>query len=197
MKKNLLLIELTFLLFSNFAIAQSNEYPTSGDVTIRNYSPNLILQRNTDDGGFTAGIQTKMLNGTNNWYFGSLYTDSWIVSKGDYQNAKLTVQSNGNVGIGTLYPSNLQGWSNVLDVYGAHHSKILATSENSSYRVGIFSHNQEWYGGGGFVGTESNHTLHLITNYNVKMSILTNGNVGIGTTNPSSMLTVAGNIASR
>ncbi|TDO84043.1 hypothetical protein EV143_101488 [Flavobacterium chryseum] len=53
---------------------------------------------------------------------------------------------------------------------------------------------KDGYGGGGFVGTESNHSLHLITNYNVKMSILTNGNVGIGTTNPTSKLTVAGNI---
>jgi hypothetical protein len=59
--------------------------------------------------------------------------------------------------------------------------------------VGIFSHN-DWYSGGGFVGTESNHSLHLITNYNVKMSILTNGNVGVGTVNPDSKLTVAGNI---
>ncbi|WP_264536598.1 hypothetical protein [Flavobacterium sp. N1736] len=103
----------------------------------------------------------------------------------------------GNVGIGTITPSNLQGWGKVLDVAGDHHSKILATAENALYKVGIFSHNQEWYGGGGFVGTESDHPLHLITNYNVKMSVLTNGNVGIGTLNPTSKLTVAGNIASR
>lgn len=61
----------------------------------------MILQRNTDEGGFTAVIQTKMLNGTDNWYFGALHTDSWIVSKGNYANPKLTVFSNGNVGIVT------------------------------------------------------------------------------------------------
>ena len=105
----------------------------------------------------------------------------------------MTLVGNGNVGIGTSTPSNVQGWGRVFDVAGVDNSKILATSRNGLSRVGIFSHN-DWYGGGGFVGTESNHPLHLITNYNVKMSILTNGNVGVGTVNPDSKLTVAGNI---
>ncbi|KDN54711.1 tail fiber protein [Flavobacterium seoulense] len=116
---------------------------------------------------------------------------------GNVPEVRLHINGDGNVGIGTTNPSNLQGWSRVLDVSGIHDSKILATSENSTYKVGIFSHNHNWYGGGGFVGTESNHSLHFITNYNPKMSILTNGNVGIGTINPTSKLTVAGNIASR
>ncbi|MFW0736592.1 tail fiber protein [Flavobacterium sp. T12S277] len=107
---------------------------------------------------------------------------------------KMAINVNGDVGIGTTTPSNLQGWGKVLDVAGTDHSKILATSTSGLYRVGIFSHNESWYGGGGFVGTESNHPLHFITNYNAKMSILTNGNVGIGTTKPDSKLTVAGNI---
>ncbi|UTN05113.1 hypothetical protein L0669_04220 [Flavobacterium bizetiae] len=103
----------------------------------------------------------------------------------------------GNLGIGTTDPSNIQGWSRVLDVAGIHDSKILATSENALYKVGIFSHNTNWYGGGGFVGTESNHSLHLITNYNVKMSLLTNGNVGIGELNPKNKLDVNGIIHSK
>ncbi|OXB21269.1 hypothetical protein B0A71_05135 [Flavobacterium tructae] len=105
----------------------------------------------------------------------------------------MTLVGNGNVGIGTSTPSNVQGWGRVFDVAGVDNSKILATSRNGLSRVGIFSHN-DWYGGGGFVGTESNHPLHLITNYNVKMSILANGNVGVGTLVPDSKLTVAGNI---
>ena len=103
----------------------------------------------------------------------------------------------GDLGIGTTTPSNEQGWNKVLDVAGYHHSKILATSENALYKVGIFSHNENWYGGGGFIGTESNHSLHLITNYNVKMSVLTNGNVGIGELNPQNKLDVNGTIHSK
>lgn len=62
----------------------------------------------------------------------------------------------GNLGIGVTNPSNDQVWDKVLDVAGANHSKILATSQNSLYKVGIFAHHS-WYAGGGFVGTESNH----------------------------------------
>ncbi|MBG6133548.1 hypothetical protein IWQ47_004960 [Aquimarina sp. EL_43] len=109
---------------------------------------------------------------------------------------KMSILTNGNVGVGTLTPSNRQGWDRVLDVSGSRHSKILSTTTDSKHRVGMYSH-KSWYGGGGFVGTESNHNLHLITNYASKMTILTNGNVGIGTQNPDSKLTVKGNIHSR
>jgi hypothetical protein len=106
------------------------------------------------------------------------------------------VRFSGNVGIGTSDPSNDQGWDRVLDVAGSGHAKILVTADNSIFKTGVFSHNS-WYGGGGFIGTESDHNLHLITGYSPKVSILTNGNVGIGTTSPTSKLTVAGNINSR
>ncbi|KAF2080442.1 hypothetical protein [Flavobacterium sharifuzzamanii] len=102
----------------------------------------------------------------------------------------------GDLGVGVSNPSNVQGWGRVLDVSGVHNSKILATSLNSSYRVGIFSHSS-WHEGGGFVGTESNHPLHFITNYIAKMSILTNGNVGIGELNPKNKLDVNGTIHSK
>ncbi|HEX8576839.1 MAG TPA: hypothetical protein VF677_11150, partial [Flavobacterium sp.] len=99
---------------------------------------------------------------------------------------KATFQSNGNVGIGTVSPSNIQGWDRVVDVAGLNHSKILATSSNATYKTGIFSHTS-WHGGGGFIGTESNHNLHLITGYTPKVTILTDGNVGIGTVSPSNI----------
>ena len=100
---------------------------------------------------------------------------------------------NGNVGIGTDTPSNIQGWGKVLDVRGSGHSKILTSTSGAAYLTGIYSHSS-WYGGGGFIGTESNHNLHLISNYKPRMSILTNGYVGIGTTSPTEKLEVVGNI---
>jgi hypothetical protein len=96
----------------------------------------------------------------------------------------------GNVGIGTTAPSNVQGWNKVLDVHGQYHSKILATINDQSVKAGIFAHNSSWYGGGGFIGTESNHNLFFLTGYNAKMMISTDGNVGIGTTSPVAKLTI-------
>jgi hypothetical protein len=106
---------------------------------------------------------------------------------------KMRISENGNVGIGTSNPSNDQGWNKVLDVAGSGHAKVLVTADNSNFKTGVFSHSS-WNGGGGFVGTESNHTLFLVAGYDPKVSILTNGNVGIGTKTPDTKLTVNGNI---
>jgi hypothetical protein len=99
----------------------------------------------------------------------------------------------GNVGIGTTNPSNIQNWNKVLDVFGENHSKILTTTNNTNIKTGIFSH-YSWYSGGGFIGTESHHNLHLITGYTPKITILNNGNVGIGTETPKAKLDVSGSI---
>jgi hypothetical protein len=133
---------------------------------------------------------------------GSITCGGSIASAGMVQGASFSSTGNlntasgfftGNVGIGTTNPSNVQGWSKVLDVAGTDHSKILATANNATFKTGLFTHSS-WQGGGGFVGTESNHTLFLIAGYDPKMTILTNGNVGVGTKNPDAKLTVNGDI---
>jgi hypothetical protein len=73
-----LLFELQIVVF-----VQQNSYPSSGSVTIYDYSHSVILQRNTSAGGFVEGIQTRLQDGTNNWYFVNLHSGSWIVSKSD------------------------------------------------------------------------------------------------------------------
>lgn len=76
----------------------------NGELKISSYSPLLVLQRDTNVGGFIQGIQTKNLDNTDNWFFGNLQPNSWVVSKGDFNNAKFTILDNGNVGIGTTNP---------------------------------------------------------------------------------------------
>ncbi|WP_205945796.1 hypothetical protein [Pedobacter frigiditerrae] len=90
-------------LLSAGVFAQSNVYPTTGTPIIYDYSPGLTLQRNTASGGYTQGIQTKLQNGDNNWFFGNLHDGQWIVSKGDHQFPRFTVEANGHIGIGTTY----------------------------------------------------------------------------------------------
>lgn len=82
-----------------------------------------------------------------------------IVSSSGIDKQSLSINAQGNVGIGTLNPSNDQGWDKVLEVAGSHHSKILATAENSLYKVGVFSHTPEWYGGG-FIGTPAPRSVY-------------------------------------
>lgn len=147
----------------------------------------LRLQRNIDNFANSCYIdfgasETNVGGGSNELGFGVGNTEHMRISH------------NGNVGMGTTTPSNVQGWHRVLDVSGTNHSKILATAVNSTYKVGIFAHDPSWYGGGGLVGTESNHNLFFITNYDAKMMIGTNGNVGIGTTSPDAKLAVKGTI---
>jgi hypothetical protein len=96
----------------------------------------------------------------------------------------------GNVGIGTATPSNIQGFGQVLDVSHASHSKIIASASGQSYRVGLYC--DPTASTGTAIGTETNHKLNFIVNYSTRMTLDTNGRLGIGTANPDQLLTVNG-----
>ena len=167
--------EVATLGINNFVGNQS----ISGDLKIASYSPLLVLQRNTNVGGFTQGIQTKNLDNTNNWFFGNLQANSWIVSKGDYQNPKLTVLDNGNVGIGITAPAALL---DLQKLYGNDVGIKLTQPGSSIWDIkntastGLFT-----IGAGG------------AAYFNIDK---TNGYVGIGTTTPTAKLTIAGDFQS-
>jgi hypothetical protein len=106
----------------------------------------------------------------------------------------IQVTCNNQVGIGTSTPENSENWQRVLDVHGQDHSKVITTT--STIQTGIWSHNSGIYSApaGGIIGTFSNHPFSIITNKTAKVTILANGNVGIGITNPGSYkLNVSGN----
>ncbi|NEO15011.1 MULTISPECIES: tail fiber domain-containing protein [unclassified Moorena] len=94
----------------------------------------------------------------------------------------------GNVGIGTTSIHNPQGWHKVLDILGSQHARLNVRS-GGGVVTSVFSHD-DWNGARGVIGTESNHPLTFATNYQHRMTIDPNGNVGIGTTNPQSLLQV-------
>ena len=96
------------------------------------------------------------------------------------------VTTYGDVGIGTQTPSNIQNWDRVLDVHGAKHSKVLATTDSLGVETGIFSH-YSWMTTNtpaGAVGTLTDYDFKLIAGGIEKVTIKTNGHVGIGTTTP-------------
>jgi hypothetical protein len=105
----------------------------------------------------------------------------------------MVIDTTGHVGIGTATPDSSNGWNKVLEVQGGPHAKSLVTTTTNGVKMGSFAHSN-WGGPSGSVGTESNHDLRLLTNYNEKMIIKKNGNVGIGTSNPSEKLHINGKL---
>lgn len=183
MKKNILVVILFIFSFNTYILAQNNEYPTSGDIKTYNYSPLLILQRNTNVGGYVQGVQTKFSDGTNNWYFGTLHSDQWIVSKGDYQNPRLIVESGGNLRVN----------KNVVAAIDDYHLELFSDNTGDPYKyTGIRFHQSGRYWGqirynvNGFRLTGGNNdNLESLT-----LAKLTANNINIGTAVSTAKLNV-------
>ncbi|MBB1644803.1 hypothetical protein A9970_12650 [Sphingobacterium sp. UME9] len=114
----------------------------------------------------------------------------WVANNG-------TLNTLSDAGIGTSIIENSEGWNRVLQVQGIGHAKAIVTTNN--IQSGLWSHDVGWYGAlaGGMVGTRSNHPFSIITNQTAKVTILPNGNMGIGTSNPQAKLSVDGNILAK
>lgn len=110
----------------------------------------------------------------------------------DYLQVIGSMDITGNLGVGTDTIHNPQGWNRVLDVAGGPHARLNVRTTAGDVVTSVFSHDN-WDGPRGVIGTESNHPLTFATAYTHRMTIGTNGNVGIAT-DPSSVyrLDVAG-----
>ena len=115
------------------------------------------------------------------------YFGSWIQSINKSNSANLTLALNpngGNVGIGTNSPSHN------LSVKGSSATDMISWTDaiNNTGYLGIR--------GGGVVWMNADNNLVFATSNTERMRILSNGNVGIGNTTPSTRLHVTGTISS-
>ncbi|WP_407478234.1 hypothetical protein [Elizabethkingia meningoseptica] len=189
-------------------------------IKVKSWSPLLLLQRDTDVGGFIQGIQTQLVDGTNNWYFGNAGTQEWRVSKGDWDNPKFLIHENGNIGIGTKQPTERLSVKGNISVQ----SDLKNTSPRPQVAAGTIegeirgisvegNHMDDGFlrlsaGGGsnaitksfidlsGYTADTSDRHLNITmgTSGKERLRIDSNGNIGIGKTNPMAKLDVNGGI---
>jgi hypothetical protein len=127
---------------------------------------------NPMNGGALGDILTIGTQGTNDF---TIATDNV---------RRLTILSNGNVGIGTTSPFNFGAGHRTLDVRGDGITSIGAIFAGNSDRTAVIG----FYinpSATGTIGTSSNHALQLVTNDAERIRITPTGNVCIGTSTSS------------
>jgi hypothetical protein len=171
---------------------------TSGDF-------NTALGFNTA-GGITTGRANTVL-GANVTGLAAGLNNNIIIADGD-GNRRINVDANGNVGIGTATPtgrlqigettantSNMVIFGETIESSHTNLPRIHQTSGVVSVGNDLAIGATSSVGGIAFYTGNGTPSGLLGTSSNtVKMAIATNGNVGIGTTNPQSLLQVAGSI---
>ncbi|MDQ0591966.1 putative coiled-coil protein SlyX [Chryseobacterium ginsenosidimutans] len=171
---------------------------TEPEITISNYSPTLLLKRNTDIGGYIQGVQSQLQDGTNNWYFGNDGPDYWVVAKGDYTGRKLVITSEGNVGVGSPNLPSYRLQANDGMVAAKINNTAISPDNKVGFTIndtgtGIFDLS---YAKDGLdivkINTMVNKPISIGTNNIERMRITANGNVGIGSKNPDALLSVKG-----
>ena len=175
-----------------------NTFPSSGNVGIGTVSPSTSLTIIGPDPGFTntlgfriensLGFSVGMFVGQNRGVFGSTnLTPLDFISNGI--TPKMTLNTNGNLGIGTTNP--ISKLSIVGTDPGTGNVSLGFRIENQN------QNNMTFYvsGNRATLGTTNATPLDFVTNgLTARMTLDTAGNLGIGTATPAAMLHVAGNV---
>ena len=223
---------------SNSGVSSMSDYltiNTSGNVGIGQPTPTqkLSIYENTTNAGNSAGVMIQqdgtgdaslsfLLTGAYEWLAGIDNSDddkfkiADATGTGDYTNTRLTIDSSGNVGIGTTSPATTLTVSNssVAPASGASSwdsngaqltidSLAASATDGGSalaFRSKLASGNMGGFAvikGGIEAANNNNGYLSFLTRTNSvhateRMRITSTGNVGIGTTSPDTKLHIEG-----
>lgn len=137
---------------------------------------------------FTGGMEIENTTLTGN-YSQRLHFSTHHVNNG--YGRRMTIDEDGNVGIGTSTPTNrlsVAGHANVIGQVISNTSGHGLVQSDGTTSVGTYAD-----AAAGWIGTNSNHPLFFYTaNGWESMAITTSGNVGIGTSTPGYKLGVTG-----
>ncbi len=122
--------------------------------------------------GYVNGTWVLLANSSSGNTSGS---SQWVT------NGTAIYYNSGNVGIGTGNPGKL------LDLYGVTDPTLRLTDSTNNVMTVLYSTDTK-----GFVGTSSDHAFGILSNNTERMTFLSNGNTGIGTTSPQQTLNLVG-----
>ena len=168
---------------------------TAGDVGIGATSPTNILHTYTSSntvGRFESSdsdAHIRINDNSDSLYVGTQNQKGYIGSTTANSINNLTIDlTNGNVGIGTTSPSFTSGGG--LQITNANQANLrLSDSSDASYNLDLAMSQDDFY----LVNRSSTgHLKFRVNNSTEAITVIQDGNVGIGTTDPTAKLTLSG-----
>jgi len=179
-----------------FRVRGDGQVTTTGTIGVGTAAPGRLAHlsaaaadtsvlRIESTGSHVAGVE--LLSGHGNW---GVYNSDTVADALEFRDdsaaaTRMIINSVGDVGVGTTAPSAFGGTT--MQVHNASTYSALLVSSNDHVLQMLASDTH----GAQSIGTRSNHDLNLTANDSVKVTVKTDGKVGIGSTAPIASLSLA------